>query len=134
MGRIAEKPVKDMSPTERWAVFFRYCEDREKRELVNEILAQEEGIAMAGETLVTITKEEAEQWRETSRLKYEWDMRSAQSEAWDEGLEEGRVKGRVEGRAEGEFETARKMKADGFSPEQIGRYTGLSPEDIAGLC
>jgi paraquat-inducible protein B len=174
IGKIAKKPVQEMSPTERWAVFFRYCEDRKKRELVNEILTEEEGIAMAGETLATITKEEAERWREMSRLKYELDRQAAQKamrekvrkemrvefreeiqkEVRDEVRKEVRAevqrevraeiqaevrnemrgKVREEVRTEGTLEVARKMKAGGVSPEQIRLYTGLSPEDIAGLC
>jgi predicted transposase/invertase (TIGR01784 family) len=31
------------------------------------------------------------------------------------------------------LEIARRMKTEGFSVEQITRFTGLSPEDVAGL-
>ncbi|GHT94783.1 hypothetical protein FACS1894141_2110 [Spirochaetia bacterium] len=39
-------------------------------------------------------------------------------------------RGMEEGRTEGKAETARKMKKDAFSLEQIVKYTGLTPEEI----
>jgi predicted transposase/invertase (TIGR01784 family) len=52
-------------------------------------------------------------------------------------LAKGRAKGLAEGRAkgltEGKKESARKMKADGVSPEKIHEYTGLPPEEIRRL-
>jgi hypothetical protein len=35
LEQIAQKPVSEMSALERWAVFFRYTPDREKREIIN---------------------------------------------------------------------------------------------------
>ena len=46
-----------------------------------------------------------------------------------EGLEEGRE----EGRAETRLEMARKMKAKGYSPEDLTEITGLSLEEIEAL-
>jgi predicted transposase/invertase (TIGR01784 family) len=48
LEQIAKKPVAEMTALERWAVFFRYTPDKDRRELVNEIIEIEEGIAMAG--------------------------------------------------------------------------------------
>ena len=54
-----------------------------------------------------------------------------------QGLSEGRAQGLSEGRAEGALataqENARKMKAKGFSVQDIADITGLSAEDIARL-
>jgi len=38
LNQIACKPVEEMTPIERWAVFFRYTPDKEKRGLVNELI------------------------------------------------------------------------------------------------
>jgi predicted transposase/invertase (TIGR01784 family) len=38
-----------------------------------------------------------------------------------------------EGKREGKLEDAKNMLADGLPPEQIIRYTGLSPEQIESL-
>ena len=49
------------------------------------------------------------------------------------GLEKGRAEGREEGRAEGILITARLMKQNGISFEQIKLCTGLSDEEIENL-
>ena len=43
---------------------------------INEILEQKEGIAMASEVLINISKDEIERARLTSELKYELDTKS----------------------------------------------------------
>ncbi|MDR3160711.1 MAG: Rpn family recombination-promoting nuclease/putative transposase, partial [Spirochaetaceae bacterium] len=53
----AEKPATEMSAAEQWAVYFRYVTDRSKRAKINEVIANEEGIAMASEVLITISKD-----------------------------------------------------------------------------
>ncbi len=47
-----------------------------------------------------------------------------------EGLAEGLAEGRAEGRAEEKLRNAQKMKAKGFSIEDIAEITGLSVEEI----
>ncbi len=49
------------------------------------------------------------------------------------GLEKGRKEGREEGRAEGILATARLMKQNGISFEQIKLCTGLSDAEIENL-
>jgi predicted transposase/invertase (TIGR01784 family) len=92
---------------------------------------------------------EEEQWaRQLFREKAAMDYRSGMGAARDEGEAAGLAKGRKEGRIIGydqarleyearagqaKLETGRTMKADGFSAEQIVKYTGLPPETIAKL-
>jgi len=59
-----------------WAVYFEYLTDKEKRRKINEIMELEEGIAMASEVLITISKNEIERARLLSEMKYELDMQS----------------------------------------------------------
>jgi predicted transposase/invertase (TIGR01784 family) len=92
---------------------------------VNELLRGDEGIAMAGEALLTLSRDEAERARLESELKYELDLQSSMTDA--------RREGRAEGKAEGLAEAARTMKQDGLSPEKIREYTRLSPEEIERL-
>jgi predicted transposase/invertase (TIGR01784 family) len=98
---LLKKPVEEMSAKERWAIFFKYCTDKGNRGLINEILKQEEGIAMAGAELLTISQDEHEQARLLSELKYELDLQSrvvtAKREGRQEGLAEGWQKGQREG-------------------------------------
>ncbi|MDR1948975.1 MAG: hypothetical protein LBQ38_06270 [Spirochaetaceae bacterium] len=89
---------------------------------MNELLAAQDGIGMAGEVLLTISRDEAERFRLESEYKYALDLQSDMVDARREGIAEGRM---VE-----KLESARKLRAMGLSPEQIAEATGLSPADI----
>jgi hypothetical protein len=60
----------------RWALFFKYILDPEKRTLINGILKREEGIAMAATTMLEISHNEEERARMESELKRMLDARS----------------------------------------------------------
>ena len=64
-------------------------------------------------------------------------IETAKEEGRAEGRAEGREEGREEGRAEGEqakaIDTARKMKAKGFSIEDIAEITSITVEEIDRL-
>ena len=92
LDEVVEKPVSDMSVQEQWAVYFRYLTENSKRCKINEILRQEEGIAMASEVLIAISKDEIEQARLESELKYELDTQSKLAYAKQDGLKEGEQK------------------------------------------
>ncbi|MDR2053841.1 MAG: Rpn family recombination-promoting nuclease/putative transposase [Treponema sp.] len=133
----AEKPVGEMAAAELWAVYFRYLTDKGKRKKINEIIAREEGIAMASEVLITISKDEAERARLMSEYKYVVDTQSkvvqAKREGRREGLEKGMQKGIQKGIQKRNLEIARNLKKLGVPVEQIAQGTGLSPDEIAGL-
>jgi predicted transposase/invertase (TIGR01784 family) len=137
---LLTKPAAEMSSTERWSVFFRYVTDPEKRELVNEIIEYEEGITMASEVLLTVSRDEAERAILDHEYKNALDMQSLLVDARREGLEEGRVEGWEGGLIEGEaksrqklLESARLSKAYGDPIEIISRVTGLTLEEINSL-
>jgi len=140
-GPVVSKPVEEMSNAELWAVFFEYLTDEEKRGKIISIINREEGIAMAVETLVTITQDEIEYARMCNLIKSQLDWNTAIFEARSEGLEEGLREGRNEGLEEGlakglnqaSLDIAQKMKTMGFPAEQIQAATGLSIETIKSL-
>jgi predicted transposase/invertase (TIGR01784 family) len=129
IGGLVKKPAEQMSPKERWATFFKYLKDKSMRGKINEILEYEEGIAMAGEVLMTISRDEVERARLMSEYKYEMDLQSQVVTARRQGKAEGEREGLVKGKAE----VARDMKAQGVPVGQIAKYTHLSLEDIAKL-
>ena len=138
---IAKKPLEALTEKERWGLFFRYCADEEKQNLIGELIQNEEGIAMAAEVITKFSADEIAYFREISEMKYELDMRAHRDEAWEEGLaagqaaglEQGRVAGIGEGSREKQLEIARNFKAMGLSPDQIAQGTGLPAQEIAGL-
>ena len=115
------KPVKEMTTVERWASFLLYTADKSKRELVNEILASEEGVAMAGSVLLTISKDEVERARLESEYKYAADLQSRMIGAKQEGERIGRR------------EVAKRLKSLGLTPEQIANASGLPVEEVKEL-
>ena len=101
LEEIVKKPVSEMTDLEKWSVFFRYAQDPSYRATVNEVIESEEGLQVAGEMLMSISKNETERAIFRSRKKYEWDAVASMKVEMDEAREEGRVEGRAEGRAEG---------------------------------
>jgi predicted transposase/invertase (TIGR01784 family) len=153
LGEVVQKPIKTMNTPELWGVYFQYLQDKDKRDIINEIIECEEGIAMASEVLMTISKDEVERAWLMSEEKYILDTQSnltyAKQEARAEGLAEGRTEGlaegrteglaeglaegRTEGRTESTLEIARKMKEMGDSVERIHTITGLTAEAVEKL-
>jgi predicted transposase/invertase (TIGR01784 family) len=125
LDRIIEKPAVEMTASEHWGIFFRYLTDKGRRKTINEVLKYEEGIAMAGEVLLRISRDEAERARLISEYKYVVDTQSKVVQAKREG--------RREGRQEGRQEVARKLKNRGIAARQIAEDTGLSLKEIEEL-
>ena len=76
---------------------------------------------MAGQVLLTISKDEQERARLTSEYKHIVDQQSKVVDA------------RRAGAAERDIIIARNMKSNNESIEKIVMYTGLSREDVEGL-
>jgi predicted transposase/invertase (TIGR01784 family) len=145
LERVIEKPAGVMSAPEHWAVFFRYLTDKGRREKINEVLEYEEGIVMASEVLLRISKDEVERARLMSEYKYVVDTqskvvdarRAGLKEGIQQGMREGIQQGMREGMQQGEqrkaVEFAKKLKSRGVAAEQIAEDTGLSIQQIEGL-
>ncbi|MHC6201866.1 hypothetical protein ACYULU_01575 [Breznakiellaceae bacterium SP9] len=76
---------------------------------------------MASQVLIRISRDEVERARLESEYKYALDLQSKV------------VRAKREGRQEEKQAVAREMKADGMPVSKISTYTGLSPNEIAGL-
>ena len=122
---VIDKPVKAMEAFEAWVLFFQYLTDTEKRAKINEIVQNEEGIAMASETLIEITQEDREWARQLSEEKFILDNQSIRVTAWREGHKEGRREERLE--------VARNLKENGIPIEIISQSTGITSEEIVKL-
>jgi len=118
---VLTKPIEEMTPVEMWAVFLKFADDKNKRELLNKIIEAREGIQMAVEMLSSISKDEHERARMLSRMKfwndYESDVICAEKKA----------------REENSVEIARKMLREKDSIEKISRITELPLATIQEL-
>ena len=128
LDTIVEKPTDQMTYPERWAVFFQYLTDRSKRSIINKIVAQEEGIAMASSVLMTISNDEEERARIMRAEKTELDYISYMALAEEEGHEKGFKK-----RDDELIENARKALAKGIPIEHIQIITGFDLQTINGI-
>jgi hypothetical protein len=90
-ARLLERPVREMSAPERWAVFFRYSPEEEQRSLINELLDEEEGIAMAAEELLTVTEDERYQAWLMSAEKFDLDYQNDMVESRRGGYKEAKA-------------------------------------------
>jgi predicted transposase/invertase (TIGR01784 family) len=133
LAKIVEKPIKEMSVSERWAVFFGYLTDRSKRSKINEILETDEGIAMASQVLIKVSRDEEERARIMRDEKIELDYQSYMVNAKRQGREEGLKEGREEGIKEGREEIARNALAKGISVDIVHEITGMDIEFIQKL-
>ena len=131
---IVKKPPCEMSISERWAVFFEYLTDKGKRDKINEILEYEEGIAMAGHVLMSVSRDEEERARLLRDEKIELDYQSKMVTAERIGYKRGHEKGQAEGHAEGHEKGRSEGRVEG--QEENRRYIlelinqGLSTEEI----
>jgi hypothetical protein len=116
---------KDMEAPELWGIFFQYLPDKSKRGIINEIIACEEGIAMASEVLMTISRDEVERARLASEEKYALDTQSKLTYARHDGMRIGEQKSQMN--------IARNALAKGVTPELVCDITGLDMETINNL-
>ena len=89
LQEIMKKSVTDMSDLEKWAVFFQYASEPQERETVNEVIASKEALQMAGNLLMSISKDERERAVFRSRRMYQTDRASDLATAEDRGERRG---------------------------------------------
>ena len=118
---ILQKPVEQMTDMERVSVFLRYAANPDYREIVNRIIESREGLAVAGEVLMSISKDEREQAIFRSRRIALADMESNQITA-------DRV-----ARAEERFTIAQKLMRRNRPIDEIIEDTGLTREEVENL-
>ena len=113
--------IKNLSDIEKWIIFLRDSADKDKRDLLNRIMATNKGIKEAGALLMTISKEEREWAIKESIYKGQMDRQSEILSAHAKGKEEGKI------------EDARGMKAKNIPLDVITKITGLTAEQVAEL-
>ena len=99
-----------MSPAEQWIIFFEYLTDRAKREKINQIINRQEGIAMASQVLLNISKDDIERARRMSEEKYELDLQSEITYAKQQGMQQGIQEGIEQGMQIGEKQSDEKWQ------------------------
>ena len=134
---ILKKPVSKMTDLEKWALFFRYANETAQRKTVNEVIASKEVLQVAGNLLMSVSRNERERAVYRSRRMYETDRMSdlatAEDRGWDRGHREGRLEGHREGRLEGMVEVARNMLKANYPLGEVAKLTGLTEAALEEL-
>ena len=126
LGKVdPNKPIAEMTPIERLAVYLRYADDENYKDSVQEICESEEEIIMAENLYRRATKEEQEAAWAECRMMYQHDQASVR--------EDGRREGLAEGAAQEKRKIAKVMKDRKLSLDEIVEITGLLPEEIEKL-
>jgi len=121
LKEIVAKPVSSMTDMEKWAVFFRYASDPRYREKVNDVIDSKEALQVAGEMLMSISKDERERAVFRSRRMYQTDLLSNLATAEDRGW----IKGKLE--------VARTALQMNMPIDDIVKLTGLTRKEIERL-
>ncbi len=121
LNEILKKSVDAMTDLEKWAVFFQYANQPQYRETVNQVIESKEVLQMAGNLLMSVSKDEKERAVFRSRRMYQTDRQSDLATAEDRGVQKGRM------------DVARNMLKRGRSIDEISEDTGLSHAEVTSL-
>jgi len=121
LNEIVRKPVDKMTDLEKWAVFFRYADLPEYREVANEVINSKEVLKVAGTLLTEISQNERERAIFRSRRMYQSD------------LESNLITAQREGETAKAFAIAKNMIKRNRPIDEIVEDTGLAREEVEGL-
>ncbi|MCL1852126.1 MAG: Rpn family recombination-promoting nuclease/putative transposase [Peptococcaceae bacterium] len=117
LDEVLKKPVDEMTDLEKWAVFFRYANVPEYREVANKVIESKEVLKMAGTLLTGISKDERERAIFRSRRMYQSDQDSNMATT----------------RKEERLIIAKNLLGLDMPIEKIVLATGLTREEVEGL-
>lgn len=128
-------PIKDLTPVEKWGLFFSYVDNDKYADYISELVRSEKGI-MAAENVVKYMSEADDNWFvQNSRFIAERDKNTQIHNAEKRGLEAGLKQGIQQGIQQGEqqkaIENAQKLLADGkYTAEEISELFQIPVEDF----
>jgi predicted transposase/invertase (TIGR01784 family) len=134
LGKILQKPVKDMTSLEMWSVFLQYADKPDQRKIVAQVAGAKEEIKMAMDALIHVSQDERERAINRSRRMWQTDYESDMNTARENGRMEGHAEGHAEGLAEGSNEKQKNvilnMRAQGFDDTVIAKAAGCALEEV----
>ena len=125
LNEIINKSVNDMTDLEKWAVFFRYANNPKYRETVNKVITSKEALQMAGNLLMSVSKDERERAIFRSRRMYQSDQ--------DSNIATAEYRGEQRGEQRKALIIASNMLKRNRSIDEIIEDTGLTREEVENL-
>ena len=99
-------PEKELSPLEKWGLFFSYVDHENKQDLIKFITRDDEGIMAADKIVKEMSKADNNWYIQNSIWVAKRDENTRKAIAREKGLAEGRAEGRKQGLAEGALQKA----------------------------
>ncbi len=130
---IMKKSVSSMTDMEKWAVFFRYASEPVYRKEVNKVIESKEALQMAGNLLMSVSKDERERAVYRSRKMYQTDLESNLATAEERGMRIGEKKGISTGKREEKTRIALNALKMNIPIEIIAKLTGFTCEEVENL-
>ena len=124
LPKVPLMDVKDMSLLEKWSFFLKYFEDEGKQSIIEDVIKQEEGIAMADK----IIKYMSQEW--IDQLNEEFEQLSLNDSIRMENARIKRVK--EKGREEGQKDLI-KLLSQTMTAEEISKATQKPIEEIQNI-
>ena len=119
-------PIKELTPVEKWGLFFSYVDNEEYADYISELVRSEKGI-MAAENVVKHMSEADDNWFvQNSRFIAERDKNTQIHNAEKRGREEGALQKAIEA-------AINLLKMEILSPEQIAQAQGIPLEKVLEL-
>ena len=130
-------PVEELTPLEKWGLFFSYIDNEKKNDYVKDLVRTEEGLMAANSIIRYMSQEDANWFTQNSIDIYERDRNTILSNAEKRGLENGMKKGLQQGLQEGfekkAIEDAIAFLKEKISPATIARCVKLPLEKVLEL-
>ena len=119
--RLIDKPVEQLTKAEKWGMFFAYADSEKHQPYVRKVIESEEALMAADFIVKTMSKEDAEWFRQNSYENAIWDYNH------------GMYRAEKRGERRKALETAKNALAMGLIIEQISKLTGLPVEEVQEL-
>ena len=152
LKEVLKKPVEQMTDMEKIAVFLRYAENPDYREIVNRVIESKEGLAVAGDVLMSISQDEREKAilrnrriyladLESNRVTAERNLAMAKKIGEEIGEKRGEKRGEKIGEKIGEkrgekakaLEIAKNALQISMPINDIAKLTGLTNDEVEAL-
>ena len=120
--RLIDKPVEQLTKAEKWGMFFAYADSEKHQPYVRKVIESEEALMAADFIVKTMSKEDAEWFRQNSYENAIWDYNH------------GMYRAEKRGERRKALNAARNLLAMHLlSVEQIAQAEGLSVEEVQEL-
>ena len=135
--KLKDKPVNQLTPLEKWGLFFSYVDHEDKRDYVKSIIESEQGIMEADKIVQKMSDSDDNWFVQNSLWIAERDRTASLEIATQKGLEQGRQEGLRQGIQQGFKQSAREIAIsllkEEIPVETIARSVKLPIEEVLEL-